>query len=477
MNDETQKRLTLATMCIATFVAILDTTVVNLALHSIQNQLHARITVLQWVLDLYNLTYASFIMTGGILGDLFGRRRIFVIGMILFTLGSLVCGIAPNTSLLLAGRGVAGAGAALQLPGSLSILNVTFQDEGERARAIAIWGGFNGLAMAVGPTVGGLLVDQFGWRSVFFLVVPFGIAVIVLAIARVPESSDPKGRQLDLAGQTLALLFLGCLTFGFIQGPSLSWRSPWIIASFIVCTASVIGFLKTERGKSGALVSLDVFRDGAFSAAIADAALMTFGMYALLFIFPLYLQSVRGQTAVMAGLELLPMSVSFFVVSLFAARFFRRAGARVSITTGLALTGAGIFGLAFSDAQSSYPSLFLRLFAIGIGLGLITGPIMTVAVSRVPRERSGMSSGLVNVGRLMGATLGVAILGSIFGAHLDQTAHDIPKFLAGMQKALAVGGSGELAGAGISLILLRSGPSPMVNRIIRLRHRRFEEDS
>jgi EmrB/QacA subfamily drug resistance transporter len=447
-------------MCIATFVAILDTTVVNLALHTIQSQLHTSVTVLQWILDLYNLTYASFIMTGGVLGDLFGRRRIFVLGMCLFTLGSLVCGLAPNPSTLIAGRGVAGIGAALQLPGSLSILNVTFQDEEERARAIAIWGGFNGLAMAIGPTVGGLLVDHLGWRSIFFLVVPFGIAVLALALWRVSESSDPKGRQLDISGQLLAFLCLGSLAFGFIQGPSLSWSSPWVIASFVVCAVSLIGFFKMESGKSGVLVSLDVFRDRAFSAAISDAALMTFGMYALLFIFPLYLQSVRHQTAVAAGLELLPMSVTFFVVSLFAVRFASLAGPRISVAIGLALTGAGIGALGFVDAQSSFLVISLGLFGIGIGLGLITGPIMTAAVSRVPRERSGMSSGLVNVARMVGATLGVAILGSIFGGRLDQTAHDVPKFLSGMQKALAIGGSGEIAGAVIAFALLRNGRSP-----------------
>lgn len=459
MPNGNHKTLTLSTMCIATFVAILDTTVVNLALHTIQGALHANITVLQWVLDLYNLTYASFIMTGGILGDLFGRRRIFVIGMALFTVGSLLCGLAPSPAILIAGRGIAGIGAALQLPGSLSILNVTFQDENERAHAIAIWGGFNGLAMAIGPTIGGLLVDHFGWRSVFFLVVPFGIVVIGLALARVSESSAPQGRELDIAGQVFAFLFLGCLAFGFIQGPSLSWSSPWIIASFLTCAISLLAFLKTERGKSGALVSLEIFRDGAFSAAITDAALMTFGMYALLFIFPLYLQSIRGQSAVIAGLELLPMSLTFFVVSFFAVRFVNLAGVRLSIAIGMALTGIGIGALAFVQAHSGFLPIWLGLFAIGAGLGLITGPIMTVAVSRVARERSGMSSGLVNVARMVGATLGVAILGSIFGAHLDQTAHDVPEFLGGMQKALVIGAGGEIAGAGIALGLLRSDPS------------------
>lgn len=456
-DDAKRKQLTLATMCIATFVAILDTTVVNLALHTIQDKMHASVTALQWVLDLYNLTYASFIMTGGILGDLYGRRRVFVAGMCLFTVGSLVCGLAPNTSILIAGRGLAGIGAALQLPGSLSILNVTFEDERERARAIAIWGGFNGLAMAIGPTVGGLLVDRLSWRSVFYLVVPFGIAVIALASARVSESSDPKGRELDPAGQAFAFVFLGCLAFGFIQGPSLSWSSPWIIASLVVSALSLGGFLNAERGKPGALVSLDAFRDAGFSAAIIDAALMTFGMYALLFIFPLYLQSVRRQTALVAGLQLLPMSVAFFVVSLFAERLLHRVGAKLLIAIGMTLTGAGIFQLAYANTRSSYTFLSLCLLVIGIGLGLITGPIMNAAVSRVPREKSGMSSGLVNVGRMTGATLGVAILGSIFGAHLEQAAHNTPRFLSGMHRALAIGGGSEIAGAVIALALLRSG--------------------
>jgi len=172
-------------------------------LHAIQGGLHASVTVLQWVLDVYNLVYAGFILTGGVLGDIFGRRRIFVIGITLFTLGSLICALAPNASLLLCGRAVAGLGAALQLPGALSILTVTFRTASDRARAIAIWGGFNGLAMAVGPTTGGLLVDRFGWRSIFYLVVPFGVAALALTFVGVEESSSPEGRRIDLPGQMI----------------------------------------------------------------------------------------------------------------------------------------------------------------------------------------------------------------------------------------------------------------------------------
>jgi MFS family permease len=213
-------------MCIATFMAILDTTVVNLGLHSIQGDLHVSLNVLQWILDIYNLVYAGFILTGGVLGDLFGRRRVFSIGIALFTLGSLICALAPNATVLICGRGVAGLGAALQLPGALSILTVTFPEPGERAHAIAIWGGFNGLAMAVGPSVGGLLVDYFGWRSIFYLVVPFGAVALVLAFTSVSESASQEGRRLDLSGQVLSILALGLLAFAFIQAPLLGWSSP-----------------------------------------------------------------------------------------------------------------------------------------------------------------------------------------------------------------------------------------------------------
>jgi len=273
MNEQTRKRLTLATMSLATFMAILDTTVVNLGLHTIQKDLHVSITVLQWVLDVYNLVYAGFILTGGVLGDLFGRRRIFVLGITLFTVGCLMCAAAPNATVLLCGRGVSGLGAALQLPGALSILTVTFREPRERAHAIAIWGGFNGLAMAVGPTVGGLLVDSFGWRSIFYLVVPFGIAALALAFAGVAESSSPEGRRIDLPGQIFSVLALGLLAFAFIEAPSRRWSSPLILGCVAGSGLSLAALLKVESTRPGALLSLSAFRNRAFAVAIADGKL------------------------------------------------------------------------------------------------------------------------------------------------------------------------------------------------------------
>jgi EmrB/QacA subfamily drug resistance transporter len=435
-------------------MAMIATTVVNLGLHAIQGDLHVSLNVLQWVLDIYNLVYAGFILTGGVLGDLFGRRRVFSIGIALFTLGSLICALAPNATMLICGRGVAGLGAALQLPGALSILTVTFQEPSERAHAIAIWGGFNGLAMAVGPSVGGLLVDYFGWRSIFYLVVPFGAVALVLAFTSVSESASPEGRRLDLSGQALSILALGLLAFAFIQAPLLGWSSPLILGCVLGSAVSLAALLKVESVTPGALISLGIFRNRAFSVAIANAAMMTFGFYTLLFIFPLYLQEIRGNSAVVAGLKLLPLSLTFFLVSLIAGRLLPRIGTRALIAAGLGLFGAGLLALTFVSDKSSFVAMAPALVAIGLGNGLAFGAIMTVAVSNVDDARSGMSSGLVNVARMVGATLGVAIPGSIFGAHAAQANHDVMQFLTGMHKAFLLAGLDEIAGGVFALSFL-----------------------
>jgi DHA2 family methylenomycin A resistance protein-like MFS transporter len=454
MNESRRRTLTLATMCIATFIAILDTTVVNLGLHAIQGDLRVSLSVLQWVLDIYNLVYAGFILTGGVLGDLFGRRRVFVIGISLFTFGSLICALAPSATLLIWGRGIAGLGAALQLPGALSILTVTFPEPGDRARAIATWGGFNGLAMAVGPTLGGLLVAYFGWRSIFYLVVPFGSVALTLAFTSVSESASPKGRKLDAPGQALSILALVLLAFAFIEAPSLSWSSPLILGCVVGSVASFAALLKVESATPGAMISLGIFRNRAFSVAIANAAMMTFGFYTVLFIFPLYLQEIRGYTPVVAGLTLLPWSLTFFLVSLIAGKLLHRIGARALIASGMGLFGAGILGLMLVSGNSSFLAMVPALVAIGLGNGLAFGAIMTVAVSNVVDQRSGMSSGLVNVARMVGATLGVAIPGSIFGAHVAQASHDVTRFLTGMHRAFFLAGLDGIAGGLIALSFL-----------------------
>ena len=270
--------------------------------------------------------------------------------------------------------------------------------------------------------------------------VPFGAAALVLAFTSVSESASPKGRRLDLSGQVLSILALGLLAFGFIQAPALGWSSPLILGC--------------ESATPGALLSPAVFRNRAFSVAIANAAMMTFGFYTLLFIFPLYLQEIRGNSAVVTGLKLLPLSITFFLVSLIAGRLLHRVGARALIAAGLGLFGAGLLALTLVSGQSSFAAMVPALVAIGLGNGLAFGAIMTVAVSNVDDSRSGMSSGLVNVARMVGATLGVAIPGSIFGAHVVRAGHDVTKFLVGMHRAFFLAGLDEVAGGLIALSFL-----------------------
>jgi DHA2 family methylenomycin A resistance protein-like MFS transporter len=454
-KQQTNTAFVLAVMCLGTFMAILDTSLVNLGLHAISRDLRAEMATLQWVIDLYNLTYAAFILSGGALADIYGRRRIFVSGCVLFAAGSTVCAAAPNAAVLIIGRGIAGLGAALELPAALAILNVTYADPAQRTRAIAVWGGMNGLAMAIGPSLGGVLVDFLGWRSLFVVVLPVAAAAVWLGMRWVPETRDTARSGIDLSGQALAVLVLGTLSLGFIEGPSLGWRSAPIVACFGLCVVGLSGFVAVERRAKAPLVPLETFRSRPFTASIVIALLMTFGMYGMLFVLPLYFQAVQGLGATGAGLRLLPMSVVFFLVSLFAGRVAPLAGARLQIGGGMGLTGAGLAGLYFVPAGPGFAIASVSLLAIGVGLGLITGPIATVAVANAPAARSGMSSGLVNMGRLVGATLGVAVLGVMFGAHAGNAVSGGAGFLTGLRASFTLGASAEFLGVVVAALWLR----------------------
>lgn len=364
-----RRTVVLVTMCLGVLVAQIDTSVVNLALKRINADLAADLSRLQWVVDGYNLAYASLLMTGGVLGDLYGRRRIFALGIALFTLGSIVCGLAPNVTALIAGRAIAGVGAALEVPATLAILTVTYPDAEERARPLGIWASCNGLAFIIGPTLGGLLVDHAGWRSIFLLIVPLGALALWLAWKSVPESSAPKGRHLDLPGQTLAVLALGALALTVIEGPGWGWTSPFVLGAAAVCIAATAAFLRVEARTRGALLPLSLFSEKQLSASLAITACMTFGMYAMLFLTPLYLQSVRGASALTAAFELLPMSVTFVIVAQLSGHLANRFGARAIICAGMGAMGLGM-GLMALAVGGGLPSVEGALLVIGIGLGL-----------------------------------------------------------------------------------------------------------
>jgi EmrB/QacA subfamily drug resistance transporter len=444
----------LFTMCLGVFLAQLDSTVVYLGVRDIGRDLGSSVSQMQWVLDSYNLAYATFLLTGGTLGDLYGRARIFLVGIALIVFGSLVCTLAPNGPILIVGRVITGLGAALEVPTSLAILAVTYLDATERGRAIGIWASCNGLAIAVGPSVGGLLVDVAGWRSIFFLSVPVGILAIVMTLLRVPESKDQEGRRLDPIGQVLAIVALAALAFVTIEGPHWGWTSPAILVLAGVAIAASALFLLFESGRPGALVPLDLFRNRPFDATLAIAGMMTFGIYAMMFLMPLYLQSIRGASAFVAGLLLVPMSIAFVIVSQLSGALTKRVGARLMMFGGMSLMGTGLLVLAVISGRTGIWAIEAALIAIGIGLGLNTGPVNAVAVASVPAGRSGTASGLLNTTRMVGATLGIAVLGAIFAVYAG--AGTTEGTLTGLRLAYLGGAIVELAGAALALIFIRA---------------------
>jgi EmrB/QacA subfamily drug resistance transporter len=448
------KSVVLFTTCLGVFVAQLDTAVVNLALRHVSADLSSNVSQLQWIVDAYNLAFASFLLTGGILGDAYGRRTIFILGNILFALGTLVCGLAPDNATLIGGRALSGLGAALELPVSLAIVSQTYTEAGERARAIGIWAGCNGLAWLVGPSTGGLIVDHLGWRAIFLVTVPFAGLACVLAWNVIAANRNGGRREIDLPGQFLAVIALAAFAFGFIEGARWGWTSIPVIGCLAAAVFATIGFIIVERNSRSPLLPVELFRTAQFSTACLVAACMTFGMYATLFLLPLYLQAGRGASAFVAGLEMMPMPLAFVLVSQVSGTLAIRFGARLAMAAGMAAMGTGQLLLAFISADTSLIAIELAFLIIGIGLGLNSGPVLTVAVSAAPKNHAGVASGIVNTARIVGATLGVAVLGALFAAHAGQNPTDGAAISAGLLPALVGGAMVEWAGAFAAFLII-----------------------
>ena len=438
------RRRILLTLCLGVLLAQIDTSVVNLALRPISVALNLGVSHLQWIVDGYNLTYALLLLTGGLLGDLMGRRSIFIIGVGIFCAGCLTCGLAPGAPILITGRILAGLGAALLLPASLAILRVEWPDPVERGHALGVWAGCNGLAFAIGPTVGGLLIEGFGWRSVFLIALPVGAVACVLAWKSVPESSNPQGRHFDPVGQMLGALALGGLALAAIEGRG----APGLLAIAlpIAVVAAALFVVVERRHGDAALVPLSLFRIPAFTGAAGATAAMTFGMYGLLFLVPLSWQSAGAHatalTPLQAGLGLLPMAMTFVVVSRWSGALLRRVGARLATAAGTAIIGIGLLIVALTQGGRPMPLAQVGLVLAGLGMGVNTGPLMGVAVASVPPARSGTASSLINVARMAGATLGVAALGMLYALGGGDAS--------GLRIALIAGGFTQLAGAALA---------------------------
>lgn len=401
----------LFTLCLAVMCAQVDTSVVNLAVRPVAEYFGAGVAVMQWLVDGYNLAYASLLLSGGLLADLFGRRRIFICGAALFSGASLLCALAPTLFLLLAGRALAGVGAALLLPSSLAMIRVVWQDQGARGRALGVWAACNGLALSIGPVLGGLLIRSCGWRSIFFLTVPLGVLAVLLARCWMPESADRAGRHLDLSGQLLGMLLLAAFTFAAIE----AHQSPrTAIVALLVSLVALAGFLLVERRRGdAALVPPGLLRVTAFRGSVVGTLGMTFGMYATLFLLPMTWLASGYLDTFAIGMALLPMALVFVVVSPFSGALLLRFGLRWMVSAGLGLIALGVLLIALY-AGTALPLTACGLALTGLGMGLATGPLMGGAVNAVSSARSGSAAALINVARMVGATLGVAILGSVY---------------------------------------------------------------
>ena len=411
-GDSRRKVFTLLTMCFALFMAMLDNTVVNVALPTISRELGAGVSGLQWTVDGYVLAFATLLLTGGILGDRLGRKRMFLSGLVIFTLASLLSGLAQSTGQLIGARALQGIGAAVLMPGTLSILTVTFPPT-ERAKAIGIWAGVSGLALALGPTAGGLLVEKVGWESIFFLNVPIGIVALVIATRVVQESRATQARHLDLVGLSLGTAGLFSLTYALIEANQRGWDDSLIIGALVLGAGFIAMFLLWERRSQNAMLPLDYFKIPAFSAGNAVALSLSLGMFGTFFFFSLYMQLVRGYSPLGTGVRILPLTGMMFFVAPQAGRFAQRYGSRWPMTIGPLLAGTGLFIVSRAGVETPYAWMAPFLSVMGIGMGMTMAPMTAAVMNAVGPERAGLGSATTNTSREVGGLLGIALLGTL----------------------------------------------------------------
>jgi len=433
--------------CSSLFIVGLDSTIVNVALPSIGRSLHAGVSGLQWTVDAYTLVLASLLMLAGATADRVGRKRVFLTGLTVFTLGSGLCSLAPGLGWLVAFRMMQAVGGSMLNPVAMSIITNTFTDRAERARAIGVWGATFGLSMALGPVAGGLLVDSVGWRGAFWVNIPVGIAALALTARFVPESKAARARRPDPAGQLLLIAMLGSLTYAIIEGPSRGWGSPLILGLFAVAAAALVLLAGYEMRRAEPVLDPRFFRSVPFAGAVLTAICTFAAIGGFLFLATLYLQEARGESALRAGLHLLPTAVVMAVASLLSGRILASRGARLPMmAAGAALAAGGLLVSGLTINSALLP--VLGAFAVfGIGSGLVNAPITQAAVSGMPPSQAGVAAGIASTSRQVGSSLGVAVAGSILAGRLHGTVR--AGFVAAGHPAWFV-----LAGCGVIVFLL-----------------------
>jgi len=433
VSDATLQRRVLA----ATVVVILDTSIVNIALERIADAFTTEIAGLQWVVNAYTLAFASLLLTGGTLGDRLGARRIYLAGLAVFTLASALCGTANSLPVLTAARIVQGAGAAMLVPCSLSLINYAYPDPVQRTGAIGLWAGFGGIAMATGPLAGGVLIHLLGWRGIFLANLPVGLVGLWLTAQIGTETPSAPGRHLDVAGQAAAIIALGLPVAALIQGPALGWGSPFVLTGLAGSGVAWAVFLWLEARQVQPMLPLALFRGQVFSVSALVSMVSAFTFYGFVFVLSLYLQRIRGFAPLQAGLAFLPLTALVTVGSLVSGRLVRAYGPRVSVSTAFIIYAAGFLGLlaALPDEVTWLAALAMPL--IGFAAGLVTPAATTAMMGTVEKSRAGVAAGVMNAARQTGAALGVAVFGALVAGQ--------GAFMVGLQAAL-------WSAAGVSLI-------------------------
>lgn len=449
LHDGNRRWWTLAAMCFALFMIMLDNTVVNVALPSIQRDLHASLGALEWTISGYTLAFGVLLVTGGRLGDIFGRRRVFLYGVVLFAASSAFIGFSQTDAWLIGGRVVQGVGAALMMPATLSIITNAFPAH-ERGKAIGTWAGVSALALAIGPVVGGFLVENVSWQSIFFINLPVAAGAIVVTLFATPESRDETvAPTVDYAGIVTLTAGLGALTLALVEANSWGWGSPAILGLFVLAVGGIAGFIAIERRTRVPMVDFRFFGSRTFMGSNIVAFIVSFSMLGMFFFIALYMQNVLKFSPLEAGVRFLPTTLMVIIIAPIAGRLTDKIGPRPLMTFGLTLVAISLFWQSFLSVDSGFGFLAPGFVLMGIGIAFVMSPMSTAAMNAVDPTKAGVASGILSMNRMIGGTLGVAVLGALVG-----TPGDPAGFVSSLGGALKIAAAVAAAGAVVSWVLV-----------------------
>jgi EmrB/QacA subfamily drug resistance transporter len=454
---------TLIAVALATFMTYLDNNIVNVALPVIQRDLHLSTAGLEWIVSGYILVFASLLLAGGRLADVYGRKRLFAIGLIIFTAASFVAGLAGSADVLVAARAVQGLGAALLTPTTLAIISATYPDPRERNMAVGVWSAVGALALALGPLLGGLISDHLSWGWIFFINVPVGIATLALGLWAISESRESSApRRLDLPGVVLSSVALLGLTYSLIEGHDRGWTSPIILGGFLLAATLGLAFVWREQHTAEPMVAMGLFRERVFSGGLIALIMWGFGIFGIYFFTSLYLQNVLGFSPTEAGAAFVPMALLMAAGAIASEGVARRIGAYRSVGLAMALMAAGIASVSLLGADATFWQLMPSFAAIGVGGGL-TVPLTATVLSAMPRDEAGVASGIFNASREVSGLLGITVIGAILTARQGEALRSghspVDAFLSGYQLGLLVAAVLVAAGGVAAYLGLRTARS------------------